>query len=108
MEPRFTKAEKKALRGLAGEAYARELDQALQDLASLFTDWRAKRIDGFALADAIHQFHEGPAQELWSRYEGLHPDLAVRLALDGGVLRPADVPLSLRHKLNATDAESSP
>ena len=103
MEPRFTKAERKTLRDLAGEAYARELDQALQDLASLFTDWRAKRIDGFALADAIHRFHEGPAQELWSRYEALRPDLAVRLALDGGVLRGADLPPGLRHKLAATD-----
>ena|SRR5713101_8502359 len=107
MDARFTKAEKKTLRNLAGEAYARELHQALQDLASLFTDWRAKRIDSFALADAIHQFHEGPAQELWSRYQGLPPDLAVRLALDGGILRTADVPVSLRHKLDGPNTQSS-
>jgi hypothetical protein len=99
MRSRFSKAERQALRQLVEKAYTLELDEALRDLDSLFTDWRTGRIDGFALADAIHHFHQGPAQELWSRYAALEPDIAVRFALYMGTLDGGDVPPPLLRKL---------
>jgi len=67
VERNFTRTERKTLRQLASEAHARELDEALRDLASAFTDWKAQRIDGFTLAQSIHEFHDGIARDLWAR-----------------------------------------
>ena len=101
MERNFTRTESKALRQLASEAYARELDEALRDLASAFTDWKAQRIDGFTLAQSIHEFHDGIARDLWARYERLPPELSVRSALETGVIRSSEVPTELQAKLGA-------
>jgi hypothetical protein len=99
VERSFTRSERNTLRKLASEAYARELDAALRDLASAFTDWKAQRIDGFMLAQTIHEFHDGIARDLWGRYERLAPELAVRLALEAGVIRSSEVPTELQAKL---------
>lgn len=104
MERNFTRTERKTLRQLASEAYARELDEALRDLASAFTDWTAQRIDGFALAQTIHEFHDGIARDLWARYERLSPELAVRLALEAGVIHSDEVPTELQAKLGVQSA----
>ena len=102
MHPDLTRPDRKTLRELATMAYARELDAALTDLHAQFMAWQAKRIDGFALSEAIHQFHQGVARELWSRYEHLDPGLVVRLALERGLLRPAEVPAALQKKLGGS------
>jgi hypothetical protein len=99
VERPFSRVERRELRRLANEAYARELDGALRDLASAFTDWRKGRVDGFSLARTIHEFHDGIARVLWSRYEQLPPEVAVRLAVESGILRPAELPGELRAKL---------
>jgi hypothetical protein len=99
VERNFTRTERRTLRKLASQAYARELDEALRDLASAFTDWKAQRIDGFTLAQTIHEFHDGIARDLWARYEPVSPEVAVRMALEAGVIRPGEVPTELHAKL---------
>ena len=99
MERTFTRTERSTLRKLADEAYARELDEALRDLASAFTDWKAQRIDGFALAELIHEFHDGIARDLWARYVPVAPEVAVRLAFEAGVIRPDEMSIELQAKL---------
>jgi hypothetical protein len=93
----FNRTERKTLRKLASEVYARELDEALRDLASAFTDWKAQRIDGFMLAETIHEFHDGIARDLWARYERQSPELSVRLALEEGVIPSGEVPTDPAH-----------
>jgi len=96
---KFTRTERRTLCKLADEAYARELDEALRDLASAFANWKAQRIDGFALAQTIHEFHDGIVRDLWARYQPQAPEVAVRLALEAGVIRPEEMPTELQAKL---------
>ena len=95
----FTKSEKKTLRRLSGEAYARELDLALRDLDSAFSDWRHKHIDGFQLSDFIHEFHQGPSRDLYSQYGRLDPGFLVARAVARHLLEPSEVPEALRSAL---------
>jgi hypothetical protein len=99
VEGNFTRAERRTLRQPASEAHARELDEALRDLASAFTDWKAQRIDGFTLAQTIHEFHDGIARDLWARYGPVSSEVAVWMALEAGVIRPGEVPTELRAKV---------
>jgi hypothetical protein len=99
VERNFARRERKTLRTLASEAYARELDQALGELASAFADWKAGRVDGFTLAQTIHAFHDGIARDLWAHYERLPPELTVRLALEAGVIGSGEISTQLQAKL---------
>ena len=101
MSGQFTKKERSKLRALAEEAYARELDQALRDLDSAFSDWRQKHISGFQLSDFIHEFHQGAARELYSDYTRLDPGFLVARALSRHLLEPHEVPESLRARLQS-------
>ena len=92
----FTRKERGKLRALAQEAYARELDLALRDLDSAFSDWRQKHISGFQLADFIHDFHQGASRDLFSDYTRLDPGFLVARALARHLLEPGEVPEPLR------------
>ena len=99
MGARFTKAESRKLRELATEAHSRALFEALRDLDSLFSNWRHEHLNSFQLAEAIHDFHEGQARELWNLYALGEPEVSVAAALRSGALRQAEVPAALREKL---------
>ena len=88
----FTKSEKRKLRELAKEAYSRELDTALRDLDSAFSDWRKHHVSGFQLEELIHEFHQGPARELFSDYSRLDPGFLVARAVGRHLLEEAEVP----------------
>ena len=89
---RFTKAQRKKLRKLAGVAWECELDQELEKLYQQFLNWRNKKIDGFELNQLIHDHHQGPSQEIWKFYTYAHPDTAVARGLNFGFLKKAEVP----------------
>jgi hypothetical protein len=95
----ITKGQRKQLRKLAGLAYSRELDTALDDLGLQFEHWRAKQIDGFRLSEIIHEFHDGISRELYKRYNYLSPAETVARALALGILRPDEVPEAIRQRL---------
>jgi hypothetical protein len=97
--PRLTKEQKRQARELAAVAREAELAEALRELDVLFSDWRKGRIDAFQLSDAIHQFHDAQARELFKMYQGLPPeDLAAR-AIAQELVPPEKIPRDLRRAL---------
>lgn len=83
---RFTKLERKELRRLAGVAYERELNKALESLEGNFKRWRKTKISAFELSEFIHKFHNGPARDLWSFYTTGPAELNVKHAIAKGVI----------------------
>ena len=97
--PRLTKEQTRQARELATAAREAELSEALRELDVLFSDWRKGRIDAFQLSDAIHQFHDGQARDLFKMYSGLAPeDLAAR-AIAHELVAPEQIPRDLRRAL---------
>jgi hypothetical protein len=88
----LTKSQKRNIRELAGLAHERELGQELGKLEEQFAHWRRGGIDAHALSEVIHEFHNGPARELYSLYSGDMLELVVAGALARGVLKPAEIP----------------
>lgn len=77
---------RRALRELAGKAYDLDLREALKPLAEAFKQWESGTVDSFALTRHIHEFHQGPARELYLRYSDGDPGLCVAAAIAAGVL----------------------
>ena len=91
MNSNLTKGQRRKLRELGGIAYERDLSEHLGRLEGEFRRWRAGEIDPFALAEAIHQFHQGPARELFSTYGTSNLDFAIAHAIHRGVLMQEEV-----------------
>ncbi len=107
----FEKAQRKELRRLAGLAYERELSTALTALEAQFRQWHAGTLDVHQLSDAIHQFHNGIARDLYVTYTRLQPQVSVAQAVARSVLRAEEVPAALRdalHTLIAFYEEAQP
>jgi hypothetical protein len=92
---KYTKAQKKKLRELAGIANERELDQELEKLYRHFESWRKKEICCFELNDLIHTFHQGASREIWKIYTYSDPDMAVSRAVALGLLKKEEIPDNL-------------
>lgn len=91
-----TKADRRLVRNLLATAYERELTEALRDVASQVDDWKKGRVNAFDLSDAIHDFHDGIARELWKHYNSGVADLVLlRLAVERAVLAASEVPSHL-------------
>jgi hypothetical protein len=88
----YPKSIRKALREWAVEAHERELHRELTLLDRSFDEWRAGQIGSGELSDRIHEFHNGPARELFSRYNGGYQDMNVAAALVVGILTREEVP----------------
>lgn len=84
MEPP-TKTVKHALRELAARAHGEDLRRALLPVSTAFDRWRAGELGSADLAQIIHEFHDGPARELYTLYNGDHM-WAVAYAIASGVL----------------------
>ena len=92
---RYTKAQKKKLRELAGIANERELDQEMEMLYRHFDSWRNEKISCFELNDLIHKFHQGPSREIWKMYAYSDPDTVVPRAVALGILKREEIPKNL-------------
>jgi len=88
---RYTKAQKKKLRELAGIANERELDREMEKLYQHFENWRNKKISCFELNDFIHTFHQGSSREIWKIYSYSDPDTAVSRAVALGLLKKEEI-----------------
>ena len=86
---------KRLLREQAGLAHEEELRRALLPLAEAFDEWRAGRLGSGGLSEAIHAFHQGPAVDLFKRYNYGPLNLNVAYAILTGVLNEQDVPAEL-------------
>jgi hypothetical protein len=91
----LSKRVKRLIRECAAAAHEAELRRALLPLAEAFKQWERRELDSFALSDLIHQFHQGPAREIWLRYATRHLSPAVAHAIATGVLDRAAVPVEV-------------
>ncbi len=105
--PEPSKAAKRQLRELAALAYERELAHELGSLERAFQGWRQGRIDAFELTNLIHRFHNGPARQLYDRYERGDRRLVVAGAVVTGIIDEAEVPEALRPYLGPAVAAIS-
>jgi hypothetical protein len=90
---------KRLLREYAGKAHEAELREALAPIAEAFKRWERGEIDSFDLKDLIHQFHQGPAREIYLRYYDRAPEPPVAYAIVSGLIDRATVPAELLNHL---------
>ena len=95
----ISKRLKRLLREYGGKAHEAELREALAPLAEAFKRWERGEIDSFELKDMIHRFHQGPAREIWLRYDSrlLEPQLAHAIA--SGLIDRTTIPAELLNYL---------
>jgi hypothetical protein len=92
----YPKRIKRALRELAGEAYEQEMKREVSQLAESFDKWRAGKIDVWELDHRIHQYHNGPARELYNQYNvPSQIDMLVAYAIVRGIISEDRVPEEL-------------
>ena len=93
---------KRMLREHAAAAYEEELRRALVPLAEAFHRWSEGQLGSGELSALIHGFHQGPARELWVRYNPgstSRLDMPVAYAIVTGVLDRKAVPAELLEHL---------
>jgi len=88
---RYTKAQQKKLRELAGITNERELDQEMEKLYQHFETWRSGKIDCFELSELIHKFHQGASREIWKTYAHSDTGTTVSRALVFGFLKKEEI-----------------
>jgi len=82
-----TKRIKRLLREYAAAAHEEELRRALVPVSEAFKRWERKELDSGELSEIIHKFHQGPARDLWVRYNTAHLEMTVAFAITTGALR---------------------
>ncbi len=90
------------LREYAAKAHEEELRRALEPLSAAFQRWSSGAISSGELSGQIHDFHQGPARELFVRYNQRHHGPDVAYAMATGVLDRAQVPHELLEHLRDT------
>ena len=83
---------KRLLREYAAVAHEEDLRRALVPVAEAFRRWELKELDSVALSEIIHEFHQGPARDLWVRYNAADLEMAVAFAIATGVLSRDTIP----------------
>ncbi len=86
---------KRLLREYAAAAHEEELRRALVPVAEAFKRWERKELDSGELSEIIHKFHQGPARDLWVRYNTAHLGMVVALAITTGLLSRDTIPAEL-------------
>ena len=59
---------KRLLREYAAAGHEEELRRALLPVSEAFGRWARRELGSGELSEIIHRFHQGPARELWIRY----------------------------------------
>ena len=90
---------KRLLREYAGAAHEEELRRALLPVSEAFGRWARRELGSGELSEIIHRFHQGPARELWVRYNTSHLEMAVAFAITTGVLGRETIPAELLEHL---------
>jgi hypothetical protein len=96
----LTKNMKRQIRELAHHLYERELNAELAKLDAHFEQWRQGSLSPFDLAAHIHEFHQGPARELFNKFS--HNDFFPMLVAKGivdGTLSEEEVSKEIREAL---------
>jgi hypothetical protein len=90
---------KRLLREYAGAAHEEELRRALLTVSEAFGQWARRELGSGELSEIIHRFHQGPARELWVRYNASHLEMPVAFAITTGVLAREMIPAELLEHL---------
>jgi hypothetical protein len=90
---------RRLLREYAGAAHEEELRRALLPVSEAFGSWARRELSSGELSEIIHRFHQGPARELWVRYNISHLEMPVAFAITTGVLARETVPTELLEHL---------
>jgi hypothetical protein len=90
---------KRLLREWAGAAHEEELRRALLPVSEAFGRWARRELGSGELSEIIHGFHQGPARELWVRYNTSHLEMPVAFAITTGVLARDTIPAELLEHL---------
>ena len=90
---------KRLLREQAAIAHEEELRRALVPLAEAFGRWARGDVGSGELTELIHTFHQGPARDLFLRYNDSHLEMQVAHAIVTGVLDRAKIPGELLEHL---------
>jgi|SRR6266540_1514852 len=90
---------KRLLREQSAMAHEEELRRALVPLAEAFGRWARGEVGSGELTEIIHKFHQGPARDLFRRYNDSHPEMQVAHAIVTGVLDRANIPGELLEHL---------
>jgi len=72
---------KRLLREYAAAAHEEELRRALLPISEAFGRWERRELDSGELSEIIHRFHQGPARDLWARYNTPHLEMVVAFAI---------------------------
>ena len=83
---------KRLLRECAAAAHEEELRRALLPIAEAFKRWEQGELGSGDLSELIHRFHQGPARELYVRYDTNQLEAPVAYAIVTGVLDRKAVP----------------
>ncbi|MBK7462645.1 MAG: hypothetical protein IPJ50_07875 [Betaproteobacteria bacterium] len=99
MQTNLSKSEIAVLRECVNEAWEAELHDALEGLFEDFSCWADDGYSSMELAERIHEFHDGISRELYKRYTGFPPSVAVARAIALGIIDEAALSPSLQDKL---------
>ena len=83
---------KRLLREQAAVAHEEELRRALALLATAFDQWKEDKVSSDTINDMIHEFHQGPHRDLYSRYNSKMLEPTVAYAIVTGILKKEKVP----------------
>jgi len=83
---------KRLLRECAAAAHEEELRRALLPIAEAFKLWEQGGLGSGDLSELIHRFHQGPARDLYVRYDTNQLEAPVAYAIVTGVLDRKAVP----------------
>ena len=95
----YSKACYKQMRQLMFKAYEKELSLELETLSGQFQLWGKEEITAWELEDAIHQFHNGPAKKLYSRYINVPPEMILPYTLAKGIISFDNCPEEIREEM---------
>jgi hypothetical protein len=90
--PDTPKRIRRLLREQAALAYQEELRRALLPLAEAFRKWEQGQVTSGELSQLIHEYHQGPARDIFVRYDCLRFEMAVPQAIAEGLLDRTKVP----------------
>lgn len=90
---------KRLLREYAAAAYEEELRRALLPISEAFGRRERRELSSGELSELIHRFHQGPARDLWVRYNTPPLEMVVAFAITTGVLGRDTIPAELLEHL---------
>lgn len=97
--PDAPKRIKRLLREYAAAAHEEDLRRALLPVSEAFKRWERGELGSGELSEIIHRFHQGPARDLWLRYDTSHLETPVALAITTDLLPRETIPGELLEHL---------